>query len=124
MKTGIWQEFDGYRQLIADIEAARKAGETYTAEKISPDAFIKRLHPDRLHWFAGYPRAFLSRFQEDPSEINLMALLGALAGVLAPPEPGGEKDYNTYDRLPGLAEARAFYAACRGADPTQSGPQP
>ena len=49
MRKGIWQEFDGYSQIIADIEAARKAGEKYTAEKFSPDSFINRLHPDRLN---------------------------------------------------------------------------
>jgi ferredoxin-NADP reductase len=48
MKKGIWQEFDGYSQIMADIEAARKAGKKYTAEEFSPDAFISRLHPDRL----------------------------------------------------------------------------
>ena len=49
MKKGIWQEFDGYSQIIADIEAVRKAGEKYTAEKFFPDPFINRLHPDRLN---------------------------------------------------------------------------
>jgi ferredoxin-NADP reductase len=48
MKKGIWQEFDGYGQIIKDIEAARKSGEKFTAEKFSPAQFINRLHPDRL----------------------------------------------------------------------------
>ena len=48
MKKGIWQEFDGYGEIIKDIEASRKSGETFTAEKFSPDQFINRLHPDRL----------------------------------------------------------------------------
>ena len=48
MKKGIWQEFDGYGQIIKDIEAARKSGEKFTAEKYSPAQFINRLHPDRL----------------------------------------------------------------------------
>ena len=48
MKRGIWQEFDGYGEIIKDIEASRKSGETFTAEKFSPDQFINRLHPDRL----------------------------------------------------------------------------
>ena len=48
MKKGIWQEFDGYGEIIKDIEASRKSGETFTAEKFSPAQFIDRLHPDRL----------------------------------------------------------------------------
>ena len=44
MKKGIWQEFDGYGQIIKDIEAARKSGEKFTAEKFSPAQFINRLH--------------------------------------------------------------------------------
>jgi len=48
MKTGIWQEFDGYAQIIKDIEAGRKTGEKFTAEKFSPEPFIKRLHPEQL----------------------------------------------------------------------------
>jgi ferredoxin-NADP reductase len=49
MKKGIWQDFDGYDRIIEDIEAARKTGESFTAEKFSPEPFIHRLHPDRLN---------------------------------------------------------------------------
>ena len=48
MKKGIWQEFDGYSEIVADIEAGRKTGEKFTAEKFSPAQFINRLHPARL----------------------------------------------------------------------------
>jgi ferredoxin-NADP reductase len=48
MKKGIWQEFDGYGEIVKDIEAGRKYGEKFTAEKFSPDQFINRLHPERL----------------------------------------------------------------------------
>jgi ferredoxin-NADP reductase len=49
MKKGIWQEFDGYDEIVADIETGRKTGEKFTAEKFSPDQFINRLHPERLN---------------------------------------------------------------------------
>jgi ferredoxin-NADP reductase len=48
MKTGIWQEFDGYGEIIKDIETGRKTGEKFTAEKFSAEQFIQRLHPGRL----------------------------------------------------------------------------
>ena len=48
MKKGIWQEFDGYSEIVADIEAGRKTGEKFTVEKFSPDQFINLLHPERL----------------------------------------------------------------------------
>ena len=48
MKKGIWQEFDGYAEIIKDIESGRKTGEKFTAEKFSSGQFIKRLHPERL----------------------------------------------------------------------------
>lgn len=48
MKTGIWQEFEGYAEIIKDIEASRKTGEKFTAERFSPEPFIRRLHPERL----------------------------------------------------------------------------
>jgi ferredoxin-NADP reductase len=48
MKTGIWQEFDGYAEIVKDIEAGRKTGEKFTAEKCSPVPFVKRLHPERI----------------------------------------------------------------------------
>lgn len=49
MKKGIWQEFDGYSEIVADIEGGRKTGEKFTAEKFSPAQFINRLHPERLN---------------------------------------------------------------------------
>ncbi len=69
-------------------------------------------HPDKLAWFEAHGPEFLRRFRDDPSEVNLMALMGILAGRLAPAGTPGEKDFHAYGSLPGLREAMAFHAAC------------
>ncbi len=65
--------------------------------------------PDRQGWFSVHGATFLARFRDDPSEVNLMALLGILAGRLSGTIPRGEKDFRQYDVLPGWREARAFF---------------
>ncbi len=72
-----------------------------------------RHHPVNLAWFSPYAGEFLDRFLSDPCELNLMALMGLLAGRLTEGSPGGEKDFNRYAESPGLLESRAFYAAHR-----------
>jgi len=70
-------------------------------------------YPDKLAWFEAHGPDFLRRFRDDPSEVNLMALMGILAGRLAPDDAPGEKDFHAYGTIPGLREARTFYEACR-----------
>ncbi|MCP4668709.1 MAG: 2Fe-2S iron-sulfur cluster binding domain-containing protein [Deltaproteobacteria bacterium] len=48
MKKGIFQEFDGYRDIVEEVEASRKSGVTYTAETHGADQYIDLLHPQRL----------------------------------------------------------------------------
>ncbi len=48
MRAGIWQEFDGYDEIAADIGTARKQGHGYTPDQIGVKAFAERLHPSRL----------------------------------------------------------------------------
>jgi ferredoxin-NADP reductase len=48
MKKKIFQEFDGYNEIIEEIEISRKYGVDYSAHKDSPDQYINRLHPSRL----------------------------------------------------------------------------
>ena len=48
MRKGIWQDFDGYEEILENINFSRKFGENFTAEQFSPEAYIHRLHPDRL----------------------------------------------------------------------------
>ena len=75
----------------------------------------KRLaHPDKLAWFAEHAPDFIRRFQADPTELNLMALMGLIAGRLSAGTAAGEKDYTRYDALPGFNAAGAFMEACRG----------
>lgn len=80
----------------------------------------RRRHPDKLAWFEAHGADFLRRFRDDPTEVNLMALMGILAGCLAPDDTPGEKDFHTYASLPGLREAFAFHAACiRAGQPVE-----
>ena len=67
--------------------------------------------PGSSAWFADHGAEFLARFRDDPSEVNLMALLGILAGCLSGSTPRGEKDFRQYDTLPGWREAQAFFLA-------------
>jgi len=48
MRPGIWQDFDGYGEILEEINLSRKFGENYAAEQFSPEPYIRRLHPDRL----------------------------------------------------------------------------
>ena len=68
-------------------------------------------YPEKMAWFATHASDFLSRFRDDPSELNLMAVMGMLAGRLSGSRPHGEKDYTTYNDQPGLREAQAFFRA-------------
>jgi hypothetical protein len=75
----------------------------------------KRLaHPDNSTWFAEHAPDFIHRFQADPTELNLMALMGLIAGRLSAGTVAGEKDFTRYGALPGFDAAGAFMAACRG----------
>jgi ferredoxin-NADP reductase len=48
MRSGIWQEFEGYDDIVADIAAARKQGHEYAPDQIDVKSFVERLHPSRL----------------------------------------------------------------------------
>jgi ferredoxin-NADP reductase len=48
MRKGIWQEFDGYDEIVAEIEASRKVGKDYTVDTAETDNYINRLHPAKL----------------------------------------------------------------------------
>ncbi len=49
MKKGIWQEFDGYNEIVKEIEAGRNFGTDYYPPTDSADQYIDRLHPARLN---------------------------------------------------------------------------
>jgi ferredoxin-NADP reductase len=48
MTKKIFQDFDGYDEILEEIEISRKYGVDYSAHKDSPDPYINRLHPHRL----------------------------------------------------------------------------
>jgi hypothetical protein len=69
----------------------------------------------KVHWIDRHLIEFFERFKADPTEFNLMAVLGFLAGHLVGhhrQEDAGEKDFRKYKSLPGLQFAREFYAQC------------
>ena len=47
-KKAVHEDFDGYGDVIGEIEYSRKFGVDYTREQTMPERFINRLHPDRL----------------------------------------------------------------------------
>jgi ferredoxin-NADP reductase len=48
MKKAVFEDFDGYDDIIREIEYSRKFGVDYTQERSMPERFINRLHPSRL----------------------------------------------------------------------------
>ncbi|MBT3255106.1 MAG: 2Fe-2S iron-sulfur cluster binding domain-containing protein [Deltaproteobacteria bacterium] len=48
MKKAVFEDFDGYDDIIGEIEYSRKFGVDYTQERSMPERFINRLHPPRL----------------------------------------------------------------------------
>lgn len=48
MRKGIWQEFDGYRDIADEIKVSRKLGGTAASAVASAEEYIRLLHPDRL----------------------------------------------------------------------------
>jgi glycosyltransferase involved in cell wall biosynthesis len=63
-----------------------------------------------LRWFEDYPERFLRRFLDDRSELNLFALMGVVAGVLASHRGlGREKDARVLGDPPGFDDIRSFF---------------
>ena len=48
MRKGIWQEFDGYEDIVGEIKVSRKLGGTVAASVIAAEEYIRQLHPERL----------------------------------------------------------------------------
>jgi ferredoxin-NADP reductase/ferredoxin len=48
MRKGIWEEFDGYDDIIKEIEASRKTGKMRSFKQDLADPYITRLHPKQL----------------------------------------------------------------------------
>ena len=53
MRKGIWQEFDGYQEIVEEIKVSRKLGGTVNSADLPAEEYIRRLHPDKLElWVA------------------------------------------------------------------------
>ena len=48
MRKGIWQEFDGYQDIVEEIKVSRKLGGTAAAAVAAAEEYIRLLHPKRL----------------------------------------------------------------------------
>ena len=48
MRKGIWQEFDGYKDIVEEIRVSRKLGGTIAASMLSAEDYLQQLHPKRL----------------------------------------------------------------------------
>jgi glycosyltransferase involved in cell wall biosynthesis len=74
----------------------------------------RRRHPEALVWFESYPAVFLERVLEDPTELNVAALMGVLsAAVISPEGPGAAKDFRVAALPNGFSAAQQFYEGLR-----------
>ena len=116
-------EMDGYRQIRSPAGRQPEPGHTlgvhgtlWTPETIYERyANLRRRRrelPERMQWFDEYPPVFLQRFLDDPTDLNALALLGVIAGQLAP-STGPAKDYRRRSEVLGLLHVRAWLAALR-----------
>jgi len=48
MRPGIWQDFDGYEAIAAEIEVSRRINPGYVAEREAVAQYIDRLHPKEM----------------------------------------------------------------------------
>ncbi|MEJ2169490.1 MAG: FAD-binding oxidoreductase [Desulfobacterales bacterium] len=48
MRKGIWQEFDGYQDVVEEIKVSRKLGGTAAGAIVAAEEYIRLLHPARL----------------------------------------------------------------------------
>jgi len=48
MRKGIWEDFDGYQDIVAEIRVSRKLGGTMTSAMAFAEDYIRQLHPERI----------------------------------------------------------------------------
>ena len=48
MRKGIWQEFDGYQDIVEEIKVSRRLGGTASSAVMAAEEYIRQLHPKRL----------------------------------------------------------------------------
>jgi len=80
MKASAFQDFDGYQEIVQNIQMSRKHGLDYTSSRDSPDPYIQRLHPNRL-------RLRISDIIEETPSTKTLRLVSA-DGCLPPFQAG------------------------------------
>ncbi len=59
-----------------------------------------RLHPEYMGWLSPLPQEFLARYQKDPTEVNLYALLGSVVGLTSDLDRcQRDKDWREYSKM-------------------------
>jgi len=48
MRKGIWEDFDGYQDIVAEIRVSRKLGGTMASAMAFAEDYIRQLHPERI----------------------------------------------------------------------------
>ena len=70
----------------------------------------RRVSKGSLRWFEAYPQEFLTRFLDDPSELNYFALMGVVAGTLEDAEqPRGAINYRMKGHVEGYKIAQELF---------------
>jgi hypothetical protein len=124
-------EADGYKTVIPKAGLMPLEGQTLGVHGThwTPSSIYQRYvnverrrrrYPERMAWFEPYAAVFLQRFLADPIELNFFALMGVLAGTLAPPATGA-KDFRTYGATDGFPLLRQWFDAMRGMHPVERG---
>jgi hypothetical protein len=76
----------------------------------------RRKSPRRFNHQEHWPKMLVERFLERRDPLDFYALMGLLAGAIAPAEASGEKDFRTYSSLPGFEGAVALMRGATGDD--------
>ena len=48
MRKGIWQEFDGYQDIVDEIKVSRRLGGTVSSAVTAAEEYIRQLHPESM----------------------------------------------------------------------------
>ena len=140
MKKAVHEDFDGYDDIVREIEHSRKFGVDYTRESM-PERFINRLHPSRLRLRVGdvmEETASARTFRLIPEDNDLPPFLAGqyislsveIGGILtsrpysisSPPNQSGFWDI-TVSRVPsGLVSNYLFDQVKKGEVLNTSGP--
>lgn len=74
-----------------------------------------RRDPAMMGWLGAWPTRLLERYQREPTELNLWALLGAIVGLTSDLEKSqGEKDFTRYETMPDLQTLRTHFGKHHG----------